>query len=624
MKKISFLLLLALTLSLVAFAHADIAWNSFPPIEEVTAHNAVNDIYGPNTTEGYLKNKFLGYYTDSLAAGEFSTEIFFYTPENCLIGSPAALVLLDDGQSVEEFLADTAWTDFAELNASALLIVKAPETGWNDDTLVLVAEAAARITPAVNSFQPELTKVFNYYSNAVRTLVGVGSGATEAMNYLLDDANTSGFGSALLINPKDYVYEAYRATSTYGCAITLITADETADESAFVEFFANNTPDFAPVVLGQDDAIPFERVTAFRRNGKGLQAFLPIRDKDAADYCGLSRETVISNGILRYYMLYVPASVRESEEKVPVVIACHGKTAIFSDYVYSSGWMNIANSENIIVAFPIASPDINVAVTGVYTSCAWGRWDDTDFLQTALVNELLASEKADPSRIYVYGHSSGCCMSIGQAVSSGANGNPFAAVSGTGGWLGFWEPLGFATEETSYDVDGTPFTPRDDDGDGVYNTYEKNPRFDAALAVPTQIQYGVNDHVMHWAQLKPEGGMVAAGPALDNPGIKRMFNFYNGHYAIADSLRAMLDSAAIYKEDIFSNYIYSNAEGTPMFWYQVVDGLGHVQNEQEAREALRFFLSYARNEDGTIVYTGEISESQNTDGLFDIEKVYIK
>ena len=624
MKKLGFLLIALLLISVTAFAHAEIDWESFPPIEEVTAHNAVNDTYGPNTSEGYLKNKFLGYFADTLVTGDLSTDIYFYTPENCLIGSPAVLVLLDEGQTAEDFLADTTWIHFSDLNASALLLVRAPKAGWNDDTLPLVAEAAARITPAVNSFHPELTKVFNYYSNSVSTLVGVGSGASQAMNYLLDDANTARFGSALLIKPKGYVYYAERATSAYSCAVTLITADITADETAFVEFFANNTPTFSPIVLAAEDAIPFERVAAFRRNGKGLQAFLPIRAKDASDYCGLSRQTVVSNGILRYYMLYVPASVRESEEKEPVVIACHGKNANFSDYVYSSGWMNIANSENIIVAFHIASPDINVAVTGVYTSCAWGRWDDTDFLQTALVNELLANEKADSSRIYVYGHSSGCCMSIAQAVSSGKNGNPFAAVSGTGGWLGFWEPLGFATEETSYDVDGTPFTPRDDDGDGVYNTYEKNPRFDAALTIPTQIQYGVNDHVMHWAQLKPEGGMVAAGPALDNPGIKRMFNFYNGHYAIADGLRAMLDSAVIYKEDIFSNYIYRNAEGMPLFWYQVVDDLGHVQNEQEAREALRFFLSYTRNEDGTIDFIGEISESQNTEELFDIEKVYIK
>ena len=624
MKKSSLALLVLLLVSMAAFAQAEIEWQSFPPIEEVTAHNAVNDTYGPNTTEGYLKNKFLGYFTDALVSGELSTDLYFYTPDNCLIGSPAVLVLLDEGQSAEDFLADTAWMDFSQLNASALLMVKAPEAGWNADTMPLVAEAAARITPVVNSFHPELTKVFNYYSNSVSTLVGIGSGASVAMDYLLDDANTARFGSALLINPRDYRYNAEHAASTYGCAVTLVTAEKTADEAAFVDFFANNTPDFAPVVIGPEDPVPFERVAAFRRNGKGLQAFLPIRDKDAADYCGLSRNTVVSNGILRYYMLYVPQAVRDGEEKVPAVIACHGKNANFSDYVYTSGWLNIADSENIIVAFPIASPDINVKVTGVYTSCAWGRWDDIDFLQTALAEELIANEKVDPARMYAYGHSSGCCMSIAQAISSGANGNPFAAVSGTGGWLGFWEPLGFATEETSYDVDGTPFTPADENGDGVYNTYEKNPRYDAAVKVPTQLQYGVNDHVMHWAQLKPEGGMVAAGPALDNPGIKRMFNYYNEHYGIAENLRAMLDSAVIYKDGIFNNYIYKDADGKPVFWYQPVDGLGHVQNEQEAREALRFFMSYVRNEDGAIEFVGQISDSRNIEGLFDIEKVYIK
>ncbi|MEI3361229.1 MAG: hypothetical protein V8R75_00870 [Oscillospiraceae bacterium] len=47
--------------------------------------------------------------------------------------------------------------------------------------------------------------------------------------------------------------------------------------------------------------------------------------------------------------------------------------------------------------------------------------------------DILLKDNADPSRIYAFGHSSGCCMAIAQAISSGDNGDPFAAVSGTGG-----------------------------------------------------------------------------------------------------------------------------------------------------------------------------------------------
>ena len=49
--------------------------------------------------------------------------------------------------------------------------------------------------------------------------------------------------------------------------------------------------------------------------------------------------------------------------------------------------------------------------------------------------------------------------------------------------MGYWEPLGFATEDEAYDTKG-------DNGDGVYTMYEKNDRFDDTLQIPTQIFYG--------------------------------------------------------------------------------------------------------------------------------------
>ena len=58
--------------------------------------------------------------------------------------------------------------------------------------------------------------------------------------------------------------------------------------------------------------------------------------------------------------------------------------------------------------------------------------------------------------------------------------------------MGYWEPLGFATEDEAYDTKG-------DNGDGVYTMYEKNDRFDDTLQIPTQIFYGEEDAVMAWA-----------------------------------------------------------------------------------------------------------------------------
>ena len=158
-------------------------------------------------------------------------------------------------------------------------------------------------------------------------------------------------------------------------------------------------------------------VCAYRRNNVAVDKVLSVVDPPEDSYCGLSLRSIEYDGILRYYYIYLPESVRDSDKKVQAVMAMPGKSNCYTDYLYSSGRMNIADDEGIIVVFPLASPDISVSVNGVYTALSWGRRDDTNFLQTAVVRDILEKDPVDASCVYAFDHSSGCCIALAQAIA---------------------------------------------------------------------------------------------------------------------------------------------------------------------------------------------------------------
>lgn len=94
---------LALTSNIAYAASGTVVFQEFPAIEDIIAANGIDETYGPNTKEGYIKNKFLGYYQTTVQVEGKIAPLYSYTPESCIISNPVVLAVLDEGDDVAAF-----------------------------------------------------------------------------------------------------------------------------------------------------------------------------------------------------------------------------------------------------------------------------------------------------------------------------------------------------------------------------------------------------------------------------------------------------------------------------------------------------------------------------------------
>ena len=137
-----------------------------------------------------------------------------------------------------------------------------------------------------------------------------------------------------------YTYSEEHANSEYVCPLKLVSGSYNEQQKSFVEFFKRNSVDKNITVIENTEdgkALPLELIGAYRSDGVTVQEALLACDESDLNYRGLSLRTVMADGILSYYYVYIPEAVRNSTEKVPVVLAMSRKSVRYTDYVYSSG-----------------------------------------------------------------------------------------------------------------------------------------------------------------------------------------------------------------------------------------------------------------------------------------------
>jgi len=135
---------------------------------------------------------------------------------------------------------------------------------------------------------------------------------------------------------------------------------------------------------------------------------------------GLSTRTLLVDGLLRRYALYVPAAAGAGEA-MPLVLELHGGGIYIEDLTGASGyktpyklWMDLADKEGFIVVYP-------QGLDGIYGKPTWNdcrgdnqvnsRANDVAFIASLL--DAVASEWAvDRERVYVSGTSNGGFMAL--------------------------------------------------------------------------------------------------------------------------------------------------------------------------------------------------------------------
>ncbi len=130
--------------------------------------------------------------------------------------------------------------------------------------------------------------------------------------------------------------------------------------------------------------------------------------------CGLSLSAQVQqaslehDGVTRQYRYYVP-SVNDNSEDVPLIFVLHGLGDSGQGMVQGSGFNAIADTANFIAVYPDALAS--------FGGTAWNSGtplnttvDDQGFFQ-AILDELGATYKIDPERIFSCGFSMGGIMS---------------------------------------------------------------------------------------------------------------------------------------------------------------------------------------------------------------------
>jgi len=119
--------------------------------------------------------------------------------------------------------------------------------------------------------------------------------------------------------------------------------------------------------------------------------------------------TIIHDGIVRTYKLYVPA-IYSGNVPVPLLLNFHGYTSNSNEQMFYGDFRNIADTANFLVVHPQGTLD-NTNTT--HFNVGWGgsTVDDVGFTE-ALIDSLSAAYSIDQNRIYAVGMSNGGFMSF--------------------------------------------------------------------------------------------------------------------------------------------------------------------------------------------------------------------
>ena len=119
--------------------------------------------------------------------------------------------------------------------------------------------------------------------------------------------------------------------------------------------------------------------------------------------------TIVHNGILRSYILYVPA-IYSSSTAVPLLFNFHGYTSNASQQLVYGDFRPIADTANMIIVHPEGTLDVN---GNTHFNVGWGgsAADDVGFTE-ALIDSISSTYSIDQSRIYAAGMSNGGFMSL--------------------------------------------------------------------------------------------------------------------------------------------------------------------------------------------------------------------
>ncbi len=137
--------------------------------------------------------------------------------------------------------------------------------------------------------------------------------------------------------------------------------------------------------------------------------------------------TIVHDGLVREYILYVPASY-QAGIPVPLVFNLHGYTSDNTQQFLYADFRPIADTANFIIVLPNGT--IDPVGNRYWDTFGLGLVDDLGFI-TDLLDSISANYSIDPERVYSTGMSNGGFMSYDLACFRSERFAAIASVTGT-------------------------------------------------------------------------------------------------------------------------------------------------------------------------------------------------
>ena len=154
-------------------------------------------------------------------------------------------------------------------------------------------------------------------------------------------------------------------------------------------------------------------------------------DKTSADFTNTNADTIIHDGLIREYILYVPEAYDGSFD-IPLMLNFHGNGGSASGHLSYTDMTAIADIENFILVYPQGSllEGTSHWNPGLETPENKSNADDYGFIEV-LIAEIINRYTIDSKRIYACGYSNGAMFAYGLACYSSDKIAAIGSVSGT-------------------------------------------------------------------------------------------------------------------------------------------------------------------------------------------------
>lgn len=545
---------------------------------------------------------FTGLYEEKVDVNGISRSFYTYLIPNLEYDRNCVIIVLPAEYSVEQFLEEGFWVQFAEREKVFLHILCPENNKWNEDGTD--ADYMNRVYVQIQSRNNYVVIQDNVYA------FGIGDGAVIAQQAVMKmtsewsglatfgDMTSNAMLNAGVSQTKEDVGKVELVISASKCQIPVwMLWSRNSDENARIceywkvqnksgyEKFSNQYADeiYMPSTCVKKSQINEEQIAQVRiTNGysgmpdqelfDAVWAYIGMArrhrsygaknlryTKKPEDY-GAVRHTILVEGYTRVWYEYVPEHVKAMDKPVPLITIQHGRGGSAETFFDISGMSCVAEERDFIVCFPEAGIH-QQKPGGIPNILLWNgnycdeKIDDVAFIRK-MIDDVKSRYRIDPTRVYACGQSSGGMMASELALKAP---ELFAAVSP---WSAIKDP------------------------DHVVPLPEQ-----ISPAVPYLFLFGEND----WLCVDKENGELEYKVTKD---IAEFLLNLMKVYHLDETPRR-------YQCGEISYYVYMNRQNVPMLTVGTVKDMSHANYPKESWIAYdEFFSKFSKKEDGTLLYMG--------------------